>query len=162
MTKEKIAKLESIEFRFYIGKGKALRTWDIYFNALVKFKENHGHTNIPLGHRDDPNLGKWAYQQRLNFSNHFVMGRSITPVVRQRIDQLKAIGFNFHVDKRDIIKKPRKRQKREKKYNTSDVQQNKTDTTCCAKVIDKDTEDLSRSSANEPKPVEAVVRVTEE
>ena len=128
ITEEKITKLESVGFRFYIGKGKALRTWDVYFNALLKFKEKYGHTNIPLGYADDPNLGKWAYQQRLNFTYH-VKGRSTTPIVKQRLDQLKNIGFNFYVDKKDKGKKQKKRNKKQKKRNEGKIDAKSTEET---------------------------------
>jgi hypothetical protein len=162
MTKEKIAKLLGIGFRFYIGKGKALRTWEIYYNALVQFKEKYGHTNIPLGHKDDPNLGRWAYQQRLNFANHFVLGRSITAKVRQRLDQLKTIGFNFHVDKKDTVRRPSKCQKRERKRKRY-VHQKVIDSSCCTMPIGNDAESSqSTSITQEPESVEPGVSTTEE
>ncbi len=42
MTEEKIQKLESLEFRFKIGKGKAIRQWDSYFADLLSFKDRFG------------------------------------------------------------------------------------------------------------------------
>ncbi len=42
MTQEKINLLESIGFRFFIGKGKAIRHWDQFFTDLVAFKEKFG------------------------------------------------------------------------------------------------------------------------
>ena len=42
MTREKVDKLLSIGFKFFIGKGKAVRRWDDFFNTLVAFKEKFG------------------------------------------------------------------------------------------------------------------------
>ena len=39
MTEERIQKLESIGFRWVVGKGKALRSWEEYFRDLVVFRE---------------------------------------------------------------------------------------------------------------------------
>ena len=44
MTQEKIDKLESIGFKFFIGKGKAIRHWDQFFVDLILFKEKFGKT----------------------------------------------------------------------------------------------------------------------
>lgn len=47
MTEEKIAKLQSIGFKFFIGKGKAVRQWDQFFEALLAFKEKSGTSALP-------------------------------------------------------------------------------------------------------------------
>lgn len=42
INQEKIEKLKSIGFKFVIGKGKAIRSWDRFFDSLVTFKEKFG------------------------------------------------------------------------------------------------------------------------
>ncbi len=56
-----------------------------------------GHTNIPLSYKADPQLGRWAYQQRKNNSKKVGRGNGTSAVTRKRLDQLKQIGFNFHL-----------------------------------------------------------------
>jgi len=104
ITQEKINNLESIGFRFFIGKGKAIRHWDHFFTDLVTFKEKFGHTNIPLSYNADPQLGRWAYFQRVNNMKK-VEGKGLPIIVKKRLDQLKDIGFRFHFEKSRCVKR---------------------------------------------------------
>jgi len=96
LTEERIARLENVGFKFHIGKGKKRRTWDSFFIDLQLFQKTYGHTHIPLGNADDPQLGRWAYQQRVNLM-HQLSGKSLGIVITTRLGRLKEIGFNFHV-----------------------------------------------------------------
>lgn len=97
INQERISRLEAIGFRFFIGKGNSLRSWDQYFADLKEFVQMFGHANVPLGYKNDPQLSRWAYQQKVNFlkmsKGKNTNGYSITP---QRVDKLVEIGFKFH------------------------------------------------------------------
>lgn len=50
-----------------------------------------------MSYKADPQLGRWAYQQRKNNSKKVGGGNGTSAITRKRLDQLKQIGFNFHV-----------------------------------------------------------------
>jgi len=97
LTQEKMKILESISFRFYVGKGRAQRQWDNFFDSLVLFKQKFGHTNIPLSYSADPQLGRWAYQQRLNYMKKNTEGKGLSSLTNIRLNRLQDIGFSFHL-----------------------------------------------------------------
>lgn len=43
---------------------KPLNNWDKMFLAFMKFKERHGHCDVPANFPDDPALGRWVAVQR--------------------------------------------------------------------------------------------------
>ncbi|CAB9496724.1 helicase [Seminavis robusta] len=38
--------------------------WETLFQRLVTYKEQHGHSNVPLHNEDDPELAQWVAKQR--------------------------------------------------------------------------------------------------
>lgn len=109
LKQEQIQQLESIGFQWFVGKGKGLRTWEMYFRDLLKFKEKHGHYNVPLNYEDNSALATWAHQQRINYRNE-QMGKC--KYARQVIDhnkRLAKIGFNFHADEFEIVKRKKRK-----------------------------------------------------
>lgn len=98
LNQDQVAQLESIGFCWHIGRGKGLRTWDMYYQDLLKFKATHGHFNVPINYEDNPALATWAQQQRINYKNE---QQGKCKYARRIIDhnrRLEEIGFNFHVD----------------------------------------------------------------
>lgn len=79
------AKLDSIGFEWQATK---YRNWDEMFQRLLEFKEDHGHTRVPLKYKVDPLLGSWVKRQRV---------RCHRP---DRIIKLNAIDFQWRVMKR--------------------------------------------------------------
>ncbi len=57
--------------------------------------------NIPLCYDADPNLGRWAYQQRAN-NMKMRKGKGVSTITKNRLDRLREIGFSFHLDERSI------------------------------------------------------------
>ncbi|OEU21618.1 hypothetical protein FRACYDRAFT_181025 [Fragilariopsis cylindrus CCMP1102] len=55
------------------------------FQQLVAYKEQHQNTKVPYNYKENPKLGRWAYQQRSLYN------RGELP--SDRIDVLKSIGF---------------------------------------------------------------------
>jgi hypothetical protein len=106
LTKERLDLLLSVGFRFNIGRGKATRTWESFFNDLVSFEETFGHTNVPVSYPEDPSFGKWVYQQRLNLHRRLA-GRSTNGITKMRLDKLEGVGFTFHVKEIDQVRKRR-------------------------------------------------------
>ena len=94
LDSERIEKLDNLGFEWFRGKGKGLRTWNKYFSDLIKFKEKYGHTNVPVGYKEDPALASWANQQRVNY--RYSQSMKTRPSILQQNQRLESIGFNFH------------------------------------------------------------------
>jgi len=97
LSHDQIAQLESIGFCWFIGRGKGLRTWDMYFSDLQRFHKTHGHFNVPLNYEDNPALATWAQQQRINYKNEQMGKCKYQRRVIEHNRRLEEIGFNFHV-----------------------------------------------------------------
>ena len=37
-----------------------LTRWEMVFSAMVEFKKNHGHCNVPIDWPENPELGTWV------------------------------------------------------------------------------------------------------
>lgn len=107
LTKERINKLEALGFKFFVGKGKSSRSWDAFYDAAKAFQDRHGHTHIPLCFPNDPKLGRWAYQQRLNYLKR-KNGQGSNDVTKKRLAKLEKIGFAFHVKSKVAAKRTKK------------------------------------------------------
>lgn len=59
--------------------------WESMFERLTKFKELHGHCNVPQKGGTDKRLGKWVNTQR----THYTRGK----LAPSRVRQLEEIGF---------------------------------------------------------------------
>ena len=95
LQEERKQKLLSIGFIFDGAEAKRIReqaqgkpasSWDDKFALLGKFKEQHGHTCVPL-QRHDPGLGCWVREQRSLYNS----GKLQEP----RRLKLESIGFIF-------------------------------------------------------------------
>lgn len=67
LTEERILRLQSIGFEWKV-KNKMKRyyenQWNQMFDRLLKFKNVHGHSDVPRDFPSDPKLGLWVYNQR--------------------------------------------------------------------------------------------------
>jgi hypothetical protein len=68
--------------------------WNNMLKDLAKFKEEHGHTNVP---QRNNTLGQWVNTQRKNLVYREKGKRS--HITRQRMDMLNEIGFDWVKDK---------------------------------------------------------------
>jgi len=65
------------------------------FQALERFKEEHGHCRVPI---TIPDLGKWAKYQRDQYSL-FMRGKK-AKINQEKIDRLLSIGFEDSLEER--------------------------------------------------------------
>eukprot|EP00978_Attheya_sp_CCMP212_P019551 scaffold54968_cov66-Attheya_sp.AAC.1 len=86
--------LEKIGFEWYHLRVSEIRwnQWNNMFQELVKFKENHGHTNVP---QRKNTLGQWVNTQRKNLVYREKGKRS--HITQQRMDMLNEIEFDWVV-----------------------------------------------------------------
>jgi hypothetical protein len=61
--------------------------WDIMYEQLVKFRQEHGHTEVPR--RNNDSLATWCQKQRANMRQN-----KLSPKRRGRMEE---IGFNFEL-----------------------------------------------------------------
>lgn len=93
LGKDRIEKLNEIGFQWRLRPERI--PWEERFNALVEFKEAHGHCRVPM---NVPELGKWAKYQR----DQYVLrarGKK-AKITKQKIDMLTSIGFEDSLEER--------------------------------------------------------------
>eukprot|EP00978_Attheya_sp_CCMP212_P047828 scaffold436057_cov43-Attheya_sp.AAC.1 len=82
MTKERLQKLESIEFQFNVF----VDAWQRRFRELVKYNKMNGHLNVS---RSSGALGDWVHKQKS------IKNGQKNSMTLQRIKTLEGIGFSF-------------------------------------------------------------------
>ncbi len=61
--------------------------WERMFSALVQFKTEHGHCDVPAKWSENPQLGKWTNRQRTVYRRG-----GLSP---DRVERLEALGFEW-------------------------------------------------------------------
>jgi len=64
MTTERQATLEKIEFEWSLDYDSL---WQMRYDQLVVFKQEHGHCNVPHGYAPNKSLGAWVSTQRRQY-----------------------------------------------------------------------------------------------
>ena len=94
MSDDRIQKLESIGFQWFIGRGKMKNEkavlWDAQFQELKKYKEKHGDCNVFHRHGT---LGRWVGTQRTNY--RLLKTGKCSYMSDDRIHKLESIGFQW-------------------------------------------------------------------
>ncbi|WP_080126619.1 DEAD/DEAH box helicase [Chlamydia suis] len=85
LAEDKIARLEGIGFVWDVLE----EVWEKNFLELHRFREEHGHCNVPSVYPQNPSLGVWVCDQRENFKK----GK----LAEDRIARLEEIGFVWDV-----------------------------------------------------------------
>lgn len=65
--------------------GPVEEIWEQRFHELKKYRELHGHCNVPSRHKENKKLAKWVETQRYFFKKKLLS--------KERINRLKDIGF---------------------------------------------------------------------
>lgn len=92
MTRERIMALERIGFEW---EREILlhKKWHDRFHELMKFKERHGHCNVPQRYSLDQRLASWVNTQRQQYSK-LCKGKT-SHLIPERFEMLQQIGFEF-------------------------------------------------------------------
>jgi hypothetical protein len=56
--------LDEIGFNWTIVDLKTTELWNLHYQELLAFKQQHGHCKVPTNYADSPQLGKWVSNQR--------------------------------------------------------------------------------------------------
>eukprot|EP00526_Cylindrotheca_closterium_P002845 CAMPEP_0113656942 /NCGR_PEP_ID=MMETSP0017_2-20120614/30733_1 /TAXON_ID=2856 /ORGANISM="Cylindrotheca closterium" /LENGTH=982 /DNA_ID=CAMNT_0000570739 /DNA_START=80 /DNA_END=3028 /DNA_ORIENTATION=- /assembly_acc=CAM_ASM_000147 len=98
LTSERISQLTAIGFHFN-EQSSGSRHDDVRWNQRVqelrKFKEKHGHFNIPSNTEAYKALFFWMSNNQIHYSKLQKKGEQSNRLTSKRISQLKAIGFDF-------------------------------------------------------------------
>jgi hypothetical protein len=80
LSPDRMERLEALGFEW----DKHAVFWEKRFSELVRFKEEHGHCNVPDRRSENPQLGTWVNNQRRR--------GKLSP---DRMKRLEEIGFRF-------------------------------------------------------------------
>ena len=69
--------------------------WESRFQALVSFKEQYGHTQVPINWEENIQLANWVSTQRQEYQN-MLKGRT-TRLDEKRIRLLDGVGFSWQL-----------------------------------------------------------------
>ena len=83
LSKDRVRKLDALDFD-WDGREEG---WERMFAALVKYKKDHGHCDVPGGWPPNPDLAAWVNQQRRSNTRGTLSSR--------RRKRLEALGFRF-------------------------------------------------------------------
>jgi len=86
--------LNAVNFQWTLQSWTAI-SWSDRFEALKKFKDEHGHCDIP---HDHPDFGNWPFYQR-NQYKLYQQGKK-SKLTKEKVDKLTAIGFLEERDER--------------------------------------------------------------
>lgn len=91
LTKERLAKLESIGFRF----DQFEETWNRRYRELIAYRRHNGNCRVPTDYPANQCLAVWVGEQRY----HYKKFREQRPnsMTTQRIELLNEIGFEWNV-----------------------------------------------------------------
>ncbi|KAL9178962.1 hypothetical protein ACHAXT_011935 [Thalassiosira profunda] len=93
--------LEKIDFDFTLPEPKSASkqrpspSFDVNFQALANFKDEHGHCDVPPTYAPNPALAKWAASQRTKHRKGTLK--------EEHLDRLTDIGFGFEAAKADAL-----------------------------------------------------------
>jgi hypothetical protein len=91
MTLYRIQALESLGFEW----DKFGADWEDRLSELADYRKIHGHCNIPENYCGNPQLGRWAANQRSQYSLYVKGKRSHMTTLR--IQKLETLGFEWTV-----------------------------------------------------------------
>jgi hypothetical protein len=98
LSPDRIGKLDALGFawgsprRIVINEDGISAEWQARFDELLRYKQAHGHCNVPVNWRENPQLGHWVSQQR-----QYRKGGTLHSERQRRLDE---IGFAWRADNR--------------------------------------------------------------
>ncbi|MCZ6840535.1 MAG: helicase associated domain-containing protein [Alphaproteobacteria bacterium] len=83
LSPDRVERLEALGFEW----DPSSASWEKRFSELVRFKEEHGHCDVPARWGENPELGNWVHTQRRAAKNG--------QLIEERRRRLEEIGFRF-------------------------------------------------------------------
>ncbi|GAB3530803.1 hypothetical protein GCM10027443_12160 [Pontibacter brevis] len=84
LSTQKVELLEQIGFKWTLRR-RSILPWESMYKRLIEFKENYGHTYVPVKWHEDQKLGKWVSRMR----------HAREKLDPERVLLLEAIGFKW-------------------------------------------------------------------
>ena len=107
ISAQQIELLENVNFLWSAtATARNIQAWEKKFALLQKYKERHGHTQVPkaVNSEEFPQLGHWVQRQRSAYKNEQMLrqGQKLPKKNRRRISEdkigkLEALGFEWTV-----------------------------------------------------------------
>lgn len=96
MTSAKIELLDAESFS-WAYENKRDKRWHELYGELLKFKEEHGHCNVPKKYHENQRLGSWVDYQRTLYRQTKKRGqeRNVDAISIERIRLLDAVHFRW-------------------------------------------------------------------
>ncbi|WP_114778487.1 helicase associated domain-containing protein [Botryobacter ruber] len=98
LSTQKVELLNKIGFDWSLNR-RIIVPWQTMFYRLLEFKQEHGHTRVPVKWSKDPKLGKWVSRMRQERENldpeRALLLESISFDWGNRFTSKKNIGINF-------------------------------------------------------------------
>ncbi|GFH58518.1 hypothetical protein CTEN210_14994 [Chaetoceros tenuissimus] len=94
LTDDRITKLEEMGFQWKVSKGGLSKKFEERLAELQRFKNEHGHCNVPRKYEENPSLGSWCVtiKQMKSGSKRNV---GVYKLTDERIAKLKEMGFRW-------------------------------------------------------------------
>jgi len=90
MTKERIQALEAVGF-IWAKRRKGQPTWDLKFDELTDYRQEHGDCLVPTKYAENPALGRWVSTQRAQYK--LMQEDKPTTMTEERVKMLENLGF---------------------------------------------------------------------
>ncbi|GFH58514.1 hypothetical protein CTEN210_14990 [Chaetoceros tenuissimus] len=94
LTDERITKLEEMGFRWIVRKRGSIKTFEDRLVDLHRFKNEHGHCNVPFHHEKNKSLGYWCCRIR-QVKSGSRKNDGVYKLTDERIAKLEEMGFQF-------------------------------------------------------------------
>jgi len=88
LKKDRYEKLKAFGFDFG-GPAQVRSSWETQYQAIVEFKEEHGHLKIPTNYEPNPSLYFWIGTQRQSYKH----GK----LSEERIEKLTELGIDLEI-----------------------------------------------------------------
>jgi hypothetical protein len=104
MTPQKIEKLNALNFKWSLRVSN--RSWEDWMCELRKYKEEHGHVNVPLKYEPNMALGSFVNNQRTRYRLYQIekrgeggqeQNRHPLSITEDKIRDLEDLGFVWNV-----------------------------------------------------------------
>jgi len=90
MTQERINALESVGF-IWAKRRKGQPTWDLKFEELTAYRQEHGDCLVPTKYAENPALGRWVSTQRAQYK--LMQEGKPSTTTAERVRLLENLGF---------------------------------------------------------------------
>jgi len=101
MPKERTTVLDALGFIWnHNRKDRKDDAWNLQFEALMEYKRENGHCNVPTTRANATKLGKWVGKQREEYKKWEKKKQS--QLSQYRIDKLNGAGFQWSLTRKSV------------------------------------------------------------